>query len=74
MNSQTTFASFPSSKSSMPWPADGAPGEVELEQAYVQIDVNDRNRINAGLQLLPIGIINETHEPPTFFGRRTQSG
>jgi len=47
---------------------DGAPGEVELEQAYVQIDVNDRNRINAGLQLLPVGIINETHEPPTFFG------
>ena len=47
---------------------DGAPGEVELEQAYLQIDVNDRNRINAGLQLLPVGIINETHEPPTFFG------
>jgi len=47
---------------------DGKPGEIELEQAYVQIDVNDRNRINAGLQLLPLGIINETHEPPTFFG------
>ena len=47
---------------------DGAPGEVELEQAYIQIDVNDRNRINAGLQLLPVGILNETHEPPTFFG------
>lgn len=47
---------------------DGAPGEVELEQAYIQVDVNDRNRINAGLQLLPVGILNETHEPPTFFG------
>jgi len=47
---------------------DGKPGEIELEQAYVQIDVNDRNRINAGVQLLPLGIINETHEPPTFFG------
>jgi hypothetical protein len=44
------------------------PGEVELEQAYVQFDVNAQNRINAGVQLLPLGILNETHEPPTFFG------
>jgi hypothetical protein len=47
---------------------DTKPGEVQLEQAYVQIDVNNQNRINAGLQPLPLGIINETHEPPTFFG------
>ncbi len=47
---------------------DGAPGEVELEQAYIQFDVNEQNRINAGLQLIPVGILNETHEPPTFFG------
>lgn len=47
---------------------DGAPGEVELEQAYVQFDLNENHYANAGLFLLPIGIINETHEPPTFYG------
>jgi len=47
---------------------DGAPGAVELEQAYIQLDLNDRHHINAGLQLVPVGIINPTHEPPTFFG------
>jgi hypothetical protein len=47
---------------------DGAPGEVELEQAYIQLDLSDQHRINAGLQLVPVGILNPTHEPPTFFG------
>lgn len=45
-----------------------APGEVELEQAYVQVDINDRQTVNAGVFLLPVGIMNETHEPPTFYG------
>jgi hypothetical protein len=44
------------------------PGEVEVEQAYVEMDVADRHAIRAGVFLMPIGIINETHEPPTFFG------
>lgn len=47
---------------------DGAPGEVELEQAYVEMDLNDRHRAKAGVFLLPVGILNETHEPPTFYG------
>jgi len=47
---------------------DGAPGEVELEQAFVEFDINDEHQARAGLFLLPIGILNETHEPPTFFG------
>jgi len=47
---------------------DDKPGEVELEQAFVQIDVNDQHRVNAGVLLVPVGILNETHEPPTFFG------
>lgn len=47
---------------------DGKPGEVELEQAYVQFDVSDNARINAGLFLVPVGLLNETHEPPTFYG------
>lgn len=44
------------------------PGEVELEQAYVQFDIGDNQYATAGLFLVPVGIINETHEPPTFYG------
>ena len=47
---------------------DGAPGEVELEQAYVDIRLTDSLNAKAGLFLLPIGFLNETHEPPTFYG------
>lgn len=48
--------------------ADGEPGEVEVEQAFLEFDLNDQTQAKAGLFLLPIGIINETHEPPTFYG------
>jgi len=48
--------------------ANGAPGEVELEQAYIEYDLDDNHYLRAGLFLLPIGILNETHEPPTFYG------
>lgn len=44
------------------------PGEVELEQAYVEFDLNDNHRAKAGLFLVPVGMLNETHEPPTFYG------
>ncbi|MGV6859579.1 MAG: porin, partial [bacterium] len=47
---------------------DGAPGEVELEQAYVEFDLNDRTQAVGGVFLIPVGFINETHEPPTFYG------
>jgi hypothetical protein len=47
---------------------DGAPGEVEIEQAYVDFALNDTLAVQAGLFLLPVGILNETHEPPTFYG------
>jgi hypothetical protein len=43
-------------------------GAVELEQAYVQFDLNEHTKANAGLFLIPVGILNETHEPPTFYG------
>lgn len=46
----------------------GNPGEVELEQAWIEMDINDNHRIRAGLDILPIGIINVTHEPNTFYG------
>ena len=48
--------------------ADGEGGEVELEQAYIEFDVNDRLTARGGLMLIPTGITNETHEPPTFYG------
>ena len=47
---------------------DGKKGEVELEQAYIDFDLNEQHTARAGLFLLPVGIINETHEPPTFYG------
>ena len=43
-------------------------GAVELEQAYLEFDLTDRLRARGGLFLMPVGIINETHEPPTFYG------
>jgi len=43
-------------------------GEVELEQAYVEYDYSETVTTKAGLFLIPVGIINETHEPPTFYG------
>lgn len=47
---------------------EGKAGEIELEQAYVEFDLNDTDTAKAGLFLLPIGILNETHEPATFYG------
>lgn len=50
--------------------ADGNPlgGEVEVEQAYIEFDINDEVSAKGGVFLLPVGITNETHEPPTFYG------
>jgi len=47
---------------------EGKSGEVELEQAYVEVDINEATSSKVGLFLIPVGIINETHEPPTFYG------
>ena len=47
---------------------DGQPGEVELEQAFIEFDLNDSSKARAGLFLLPVGLLNETHEPATFYG------
>jgi hypothetical protein len=80
--------------------SDGSgPGELELEQAYIEIDLvqggqcgaNDdaedangpspsylalpadctdfgTHSLRAGVMLIPVGILNEVHEPPTFYG------
>jgi hypothetical protein len=43
-------------------------GEVALEQAYLDFRLGDHATVRAGLVLIPLGIVNETHEPPTFNG------
>jgi len=47
---------------------DGKPGEVELEQAFIEFDLKPGLYTKAGLFLIPVGLLNETHEPPTFYG------
>jgi hypothetical protein len=44
------------------------PGEVELEQAFIEFDLRPGLYARGGLFLVPVGILNETHEPPTFYG------
>lgn len=46
----------------------GSRGAVELEQVYVEIDLKRNLHLQTGVLLMPVGIINETHEPPTFYG------
>jgi hypothetical protein len=47
----------------------GSPaGEVAVEQAYVDYQLTPAVTLRSGLLLAPIGIVNETHEPPTFNG------
>lgn len=44
------------------------PGEVEIEQAFIEFDLKQDLYAKAGLFLIPVGILNETHEPDTFYG------
>ena len=48
--------------------AGGSAGEVSVEQVYLDYRLSDGFTLRSGLVLAPIGIINETHEPPTFNG------
>lgn len=43
-------------------------GELELEQAYVDFMLSRRLNLRAGMLLMPLGIVNERHEPPAFNG------
>ncbi len=44
------------------------PGEVEIEQAYIEHDLRDDTFVRAGLFLIPSGLLNENHEPTRFHG------
>ncbi len=43
-------------------------GELALEQAYIDWRFADVSGLRAGIVLIPMGIINERHEPATFNG------
>lgn len=45
-------------------------GEVSVEFAYLDYLVRPEVNVRAGLVLLPLGFINELHEPPVFLGAR----
>jgi hypothetical protein len=47
---------------------DGKVGEVEIEQAFLRWDYAENHHSKGGLFLMPVGILNETHEPNTFYG------
>jgi hypothetical protein len=43
-------------------------GEAEIEQAWLNYKFSDEVNVKGGLFLIPLGITNETHEPPTYYG------
>ena len=43
-------------------------GEIGIEQAIIQFDLSETTKANAGILLIPAGIMNRRHEPPTFYG------
>ena len=45
-----------------------AGGEISVEQLFLDYRFSDAFTLRTGLLLAPIGIVNETHEPPTFNG------
>ena len=42
--------------------------EVYVEQAFLSYSIKDNLNLRAGLMLVPMGIVNEYHEPTTFNG------
>jgi thiamine biosynthesis lipoprotein ApbE len=47
-----------------------ADGEVSVEFAYLDYLIDDAFNLRAGLLLLPLGHVNELHEPTVFLGAR----
>lgn len=48
--------------------ATGSSGVVAVEQMYLDFSVSEAMSVKAGLMVMPVGILSETHEPPTFYG------
>jgi hypothetical protein len=45
-------------------------GEVSVEFAYLDFRLLDEVNVRGGLLLIPMGFLNEMHEPPTYFGNK----
>ena len=43
-------------------------GEVAIEQAYVERQLSNNWAARAGLFVMPMGLINENHEPTAYYG------
>jgi hypothetical protein len=43
-------------------------GEVAVEQAYLDYKAHENIGLRAGLVLVPLGLVNEVHEPTAFHG------
>ncbi len=50
------------------WAGDGREGDVVVELAWLELDINANHHFRAGADILPVGIMNLTHEPTTFYG------
>jgi hypothetical protein len=48
--------------------ATGQAGSVSLEFAYLDYLLSDNFGVRGGLLLVPMGFVNELHEPPVFLG------
>lgn len=46
----------------------GKRGEVSMEFGYIDAQISSALTVRAGMVLVPVGITNEFHEPPTFYG------
>jgi hypothetical protein len=44
------------------------PGEVEVEQAYLERQLTPTYAARGGLFLMPVGLLNENHEPTAYYG------
>lgn len=43
-------------------------GEAEVEQLYVEHEFNNGVHAKAGLFLMPVGLLNTSHEPTSYYG------
>ena len=43
-------------------------GETEVEQLYIEHALTPNYGVRAGLMLIPLGLLNEHHEPTQFYG------
>lgn len=51
----------------------GDQGEVAFEQLYIEHDITPALSTKVGLFLMPVGYLNEVHEPTRYFGVRRNS-